>query len=124
VQRQRIHDELTRLWRVRGPFPGLSAVLSSLGLSRGIFIAHALQQKAGENQDPWPVVDKAFNAPDSVLPKPLQTDLKEIAPTWKALKDERKTYLRLLSRFELTRDEAAAVYEDGSLQVAMRNKFS
>lgn len=113
-QRQWIHDELVRLWKVRGPYPGLGAVLASFGFSRGIYIAHALQQKAGENKDPWPLVDKAFKSPDSVLGKELHGDLKELAPTWKGLTQERKAYLRLLSRFELTKDQAAMLYEDGS----------
>jgi hypothetical protein len=33
-QRQWLHDELVRLWKVRGPFPGLGAVLRAFGLSR------------------------------------------------------------------------------------------
>jgi AAA domain/UvrD-like helicase C-terminal domain len=113
-QREWIHDELIRLWRVRGPFPGLGAVLASFGLSRGLFIAHALQQKAGENQDPWPLVDEAFRSPNEMLPKQLQTDLKELAPSWERLKNERKAYLRLLSRFELSKDQAAALYDDSA----------
>ena len=113
-QRQWIHDELVRLWKVRGPFPGLGAVLSAFGLSRGIFVAHALQQKAGENADPWPLVDNAFAAPAAVLAKDLQRDLKELAPTWKDLAPERKSLLRLLSRFELTKAQAVALYDDGS----------
>jgi len=57
-QRQWIHDELVRLWKVRGPFPGLSAVLAAFGLSRSVFVAQALQEKAGENADPWPLVPR------------------------------------------------------------------
>ena len=56
-QQQWIHNELVRLWKVRGPFPGLGAVLHAFGLSRGVFVAHALQQRAGENADPWPGVE-------------------------------------------------------------------
>src|SRR5215831_10538689 len=112
-QRQWIHDELVRLWTVRGPFPGLGAVLGAFGLSRSVFVAHALQQKAGDNNDPWPLVDQVFRDP-SGLPKDLRRDLKELAPTWKGLKTERKAYLRLLSRFELTKDQAAALYEESS----------
>ncbi len=115
-QRQWINCELLRLWKVRGPFPGLGVVLSAFGLSRGIFVAHALQQKAGENTDPWPLVDSAFDAPANVLPKDLHRDLKELAPTWKGLTVERKALLRLLSRFELTKDQAAALYDEGSRQ--------
>lgn len=112
-QRQWIHDELVRLWKVRGPFPGLGAVLSSFGLSRGIFIAHALQEKAGENTDPWPLVDAAFRDP-AMLPQALRADIKELAPTWKKLKDERLRFLKLISRFELTVGQAELLYDEGS----------
>src|SRR5262249_53723489 len=107
-QRRWIHDELVRLWKVRGPFPGLGAVLAAFGLSRGVFVPHALQKKGGENTDPWPLADKAFRDPASVLPKELRRDLKELAPVWKALPAERRAFLRLLSRFELTAEQAEA----------------
>ena len=113
-QRQWIHDELVRLWKVRGPFPGLGVVLAAFGLSRGVFVAHALQQKAGENADPWPLVDAVFSDPSSVLPQDLHRDLKELAPTWKGLAEERKAFLRLLSRFELSKIHAVALYEEGA----------
>jgi ATP-dependent exoDNAse (exonuclease V) alpha subunit len=111
AQREWIHTELVRLSKIRGPFPGLGAVLSAVGLSRGVFVAHAIQQKAGENADPWPLVDKAFASPGSVLPNELQKDLKEVAPTWKQLPPERRKFLCLLSRFEITVDQAKALYE-------------
>ena len=111
-QRQWIQTELIRLWKVRGPFPGLGAVLHAFGLSRGLFVAHALQQLAGENADPWPEVDKAFQNP-SILPGELQRDLKELALTWKNLSDSRSGYLRLLSRFELDMDQARWLYDEG-----------
>jgi hypothetical protein len=98
-QRHWIQNELVRLWKVRGPYPGLGAVLTAFGLSRGIFVAHALQQKAGENVDPWPLVDSAFADTGSTLPKELRKDLKELSPTWKKLPSERKSFLRLLSRY-------------------------
>ena len=113
-QRQWLHTELVRLWKVRGPFPGLGAVLTAFGLSRGIFVAHALQQKVGENADPWPAVDAAFHDPAAVLPKDLWRDIKELATTWKALPSERRAYLRLLSWFELNIEQAETLYDDGS----------
>lgn len=112
--RQWIHTELVRLWKVRGPYPGLGAVLTAFGLSRGVFIAHALQQKAGENVDPWSQVDAAFNNPDELLPKTLHGDVKILAPTWKSLPTERRKFLKLLSRFELTARQASSLYEEGS----------
>lgn len=110
-QREWVQAELIRLWKVRGPFPGLGAVLTAFGLSRGIFVAHALQQKAGENADPWPQVDAAFRDPAAVLPKELRKDFKELASTWRGLSDTRRRYLRLLSRFELGLNQAEILYD-------------
>ncbi|WP_218253327.1 AAA family ATPase [Candidatus Magnetobacterium casense] len=113
-QRQWLHDELVRLWKVRGPSPGLGAVLRAFGLSRGVFVAHALQNRVGENADPWPEVDAAFRNPTNMLPKELSRDIKELAPTWIHLPDQRRQFLRLLSRFDLTVDQAKNLYEETS----------
>ena len=113
-QRQWLHDELIRLWKVRGPFPGLGAVLHAFGLSRGLFVAHALQQRSGEYADPWPMVEAAFHDPAAVLPTELQRDIRELAKTWNYLSDERRSFLRLLSRFELNVDQAKFLYDENS----------
>ena len=113
LQRRWLHDELIRLWKVRGPFPGLGAVLHAFGLSRGVFVAHALQERVGTNADPWPAVDEAFRNPE-VLPAPLRRDLKELEPTWRALPEKRRKYLRLISRFELRAEQADSLYEESS----------
>ena len=85
-----------------------------LRLSRGLFVAHALQQRAGDNADPWPYVDTAFRDPAAVLPKELQLDLKELSTTWQNLPDTRRSTLRLLSRFELDVDTARRLYDEPS----------
>ncbi|OGV39518.1 MAG: hypothetical protein A2X48_12845 [Lentisphaerae bacterium GWF2_49_21] len=113
-QRLWLHDELVRLWKVRGPFPGLGAILRAFGLSHGLFVAHALQKRAGDNADPWPEVAAAFHKPSSVLPKELCCDFKELAPAWNGLSEERRSVIRLLSRFELTVDQAQHLYEHAS----------
>jgi ATP-dependent exoDNAse (exonuclease V) alpha subunit len=112
-QRQWIHIELIRLWKVRGPYPGLGAILHAFGLSRGLFVAHALQQQAGENADPWPEVDKAFQDP-TVLPAELRRDLQELASTWKNLPETRRSFVRLLSRFELDVAHVRCLYDESS----------
>ena len=112
-RRRWVHDELVRLWKVRGPFPGLGAVLHAFGLSRGVFAAHALQERAGENAAPWPEVEAAFRDP-KILPAELRRDIKELASTWRKLPEPRRSYLRLLSRFELDVEQARWFYDEAS----------
>lgn len=111
TKRDWLHIELVRLWKVRGPYPGLGAVLTALGLTRGVFIAQAVQEKAGENVDPWPLLDSTFKNPAAVLPEAMRADVKELAPTWKGLPAGRRAYLKLLSRFELTVEQANLMYD-------------
>ncbi len=114
AQRSWVHCELVRLWKVRGPCPGLGAVLKAMGLERGIFIGHALQERAGENTDPWPQVEAMFGDPKTLLPQALRADVATLAPVWKGLPQERRAFLKLLSRFELTQAQASHAYEVAS----------
>ncbi len=114
AQRAWVHGELVRLWKVRGPFPGLGAVLKAMGLERGIFIGHALQERAGESADPWPQVEAMFGDPKTLLPQALRADVVALAPVWKGLPKERREFLKLLSRFELAQEQARHAYEAAS----------
>lgn len=106
-----IHDRIGELWIMRGPCPGLGAALCAFGMKFGAFIAREIEAQLEENQDPWPIVEKIFTHPSSVLSaesaKTIPSELKE---TWQSLNDERKSLLRLVSRFELTADQAKQIY--------------
>jgi hypothetical protein len=73
-----------------------------------------LQEIAGAGADPWPQVEAAFRDPKSILPQPLRADVVALTPTWKGLPSKRRQFLKLLSRFELTVDQATKSYEEGA----------
>ncbi|HEX3999756.1 MAG TPA: hypothetical protein VHX65_14490 [Pirellulales bacterium] len=99
------------LWKARGPCPGLGAALSAFGLELGNFIARAIAEKAGDNADPWPLVDNAFADPKRHLPAHLADGVgKTMREKWVKLPAERRSLLKLLSRFEITRDQATVLY--------------
>lgn len=99
------------LWNARGPCPGLGAALSAFGLELGTFIARAIADKTGDNADPWPVVDQAFGDPKKYLPAHLADGVgKTMREKWAKLPAERRSLLKLLSRFEITRDQATVLY--------------
>ena len=106
-----IDARLGELWKARGPCPGLGPALSAFGLELGTFVAHALMEKAGENADPWPLVEAMFAEPAMHLPPELAGGVgKTVRAKWERLPDERRALLKLLSRFELSGDQAKLLY--------------
>jgi ATP-dependent exoDNAse (exonuclease V) alpha subunit len=108
---QWIDARLGELWNARGPSPGLGSALCAFGLEFGTFVARALAEKAGDNADPWPLVDKMFADPKKYLPAPLTDSIgKTLCRKWSRLPDERRALLKLVSRFEITRAQATVLY--------------
>ena len=106
-----IDHRLGELWKARGPCPGLGAALSAFGLELGNFVACAIGEKAGENADPWPLVDKVFADPKKNLPANLAEGVgKTLCAKWKRLPDDRRSLLKLISRFEISRKQATCLY--------------
>ena len=102
---------LGELWEARGAYPGLGAALSAFGLDLGNFTAQVLADKAGENGDPWPLVDEMFARPKAVLPEYLAAQVGQtMCEKWRRLSDERRALLKLISRFEMSGEQAELVY--------------
>ncbi len=108
---QWIDARLGELWTARGPSPGLGAALCAFGLDFGTFVAWALADQAGDNADPWPLVDAMFADPAKLLPAPLAKGIgKTLASKWQRLPDERRALLKLISRFDMSREQATRLY--------------
>lgn len=103
-----INEQLGRLWRLRGPFPGVGAALTAFGIQRGHLVAHALAEHVGENENPWPVIQEMFKDPrrfevDNLVGTTLKTK-------WLGLPDERRALLELLARFDITAEQATRLF--------------
>lgn len=106
-----IDARLAELWKARGPCPGLGAALSAFGVELGTFVARAIAEKAGENEDPWPLVEKMFSNPATTLPKDLAEGIGEtLCKKWQRLPAERKALLKLISRLEIESEQAKLAY--------------
>lgn len=105
-----IDRELGRLWKKRGPFPGLGAVLTATGIPMGHFIAQSLVDRVGEDGNPWGALDEMLEDPDSVLPPELSRNIDgTIVNTWKRIRSKKETrnqFLQLISRIALTDTQA------------------
>lgn len=106
-----IDARLNELWQMRGPYPSLGAALRAFGLEHGNFIAYDIASEMEDNEDPWSYVEQAFEDPGL-----LEMDLgKYIGQTmrekWKVLPEKRRTLLKLISRFDLTAEQATRFYQ-------------
>lgn len=106
-----VDARLGELWKSRGPCPGLGAALSAFGLDFGTFVARALTENAGDNVDPWPLVDVMFADPQKHLPVHLAEGIgKTLCSKWRLLPAQRRALLKLVSRFEITSEQATRIY--------------
>ncbi|MGO9234966.1 MAG: AAA family ATPase, partial [Methylocella sp.] len=104
-------NRLGELWKARGPCPGLGGALSAFGLELGTFVACAIEEKVGDNADPWPLVDQIFAEPAKHLPLHLAEGVgKTLREKWSRLPGERRSLLKLISRFEISREQATCLY--------------
>jgi hypothetical protein len=113
-----IDTQITRLWKQRGPCPGLGAVLGAMGIPYGSFVANEIVNEVGPETDPWPAVEAMLEDPEAHLSAELATRIDPVvAKGWKRRSDTRKAYIRLLSRFDLTPEQARMLYgEEGREQ--------
>lgn len=106
-QEQWIDREVGRLWKKRGPFPGLGAVLCAPGIPMGNFVAQTLIERVGDDGNPWPAWDTCIQDPPKHLPKELSRHIDgTIAKAWKRMGKERRDFLELLSRIDVTLEQA------------------
>ncbi|OYY77731.1 MAG: hypothetical protein B7Y43_08870 [Sphingomonas sp. 28-62-20] len=122
-----IDARINELWRLRGPAPGLGSALSCLqpGAFNGTLFAHALAPSLGDNENPWPKVSEIFAG---TRPVPIG------APQLTGLQRKRFDHLRtkqpdqfelmqMLSRFEVTKEQALAAFETDQAKAFVRNPY-
>jgi hypothetical protein len=109
-QEEWINRQLGRLWKKRGAFPGLGAVLNATGVPMSHFMAQALVEQVGEEGNPWEAWNKVLSAPKKHLPSDLVQYLDDtIVKAWRKLSAERRSFLELLSRIDLTDEQAIVI---------------
>jgi len=106
---------------MRGPFPGLGSALKAFGIPQGNLIAFELAsaQEQSEDQwteDPWDLVEQILGNPKSAPGDLYRFVGGTYWDLWQSLSGERRTLLKLLSRFELSEDQAVRYYEPAERQ--------
>ncbi len=108
---QWVSDRLGELWKLRGPCPGLGSALEAFGVENGTLVVRKLEPVIPENGDPWEVIERAMEDPHAVVPG-LQQDIGiNLRRKWKVLDGKRRALLKLISRFDLTPEQAECWYQ-------------
>jgi hypothetical protein len=103
-----LNQQISALWRERGAFPGVGAALEAFGLRMGTTLTFEMLASGmvGVEDDPWPVLDAIFRGKKRPPRREYATDIDALRKDWDSLPDERRSLLKLLSRFDLTSDQA------------------
>lgn len=121
-----IDGELANLWKMRGSAPGLGSALSCFHPKfNGALFAHALAAELDDDVDPWPVVEEIF-ADERELPTGFQRITKAERRRWNYLKTEepdRYSLMKLLSCFELSKEQARAAFENCEPNEVLANPY-
>ncbi len=73
----------------------------------GNFIAQSLTEQVGDEGNPWAAWDAALQDPEKHFPKELSRHIDDtIAKSWKRMGAERRSFLHLLSRIDLSVEQA------------------
>jgi hypothetical protein len=100
-----VDDQIDRLWEQRGPAPGMSAVLSNLGVETPHRVVRRLIVEPGWSDDPWCVVERAFDGSDA-LGKELASELPPSVPhSWRGCTEEERNRLKILSAMDVDRHQ-------------------
>ena len=118
-----INEQIASCWKDRGAFPGTGAALEALGMRLGTALTLELmaQGVVGMLDDPWLAIDKILRGDMTPPQKIYSADIKAIAPSWTGLSDERRSLLKLLSRFSLSPAQAKRWFDPHARNDATRS---
>lgn len=121
-----IDSELSELWAMQGPAPGLGSALSCFDPNfNGTLFAHAVAGGLTEGADPWPVVEAVFadeRKPPLGAPRITSMQRKRWQHFHRTDPQGAKV-MRLLACFELTRDQAQAAFNDDDAETFLTNPY-
>jgi hypothetical protein len=118
-----LNSRISQAWNDRGAFPGTGAALEALGMRLGTALALELSAtgRVGSLDDPWLVLDAIFRGHEKPPQSVYAADIKEAARIWTKLPDERRTLLKLLSRFSLSPVQALRWFDVEERKKATRS---
>lgn len=113
-----IDDEISKVWDMRGAFPGMGAVLSALKIESSNTIAWEIEKYIQDTDgdlyqtNPWLIFEDSVAEPDSHIKERGESLFTAtVKSIWKTTPKKKKRLLELLSRIQLNNDQASAILE-------------
>jgi hypothetical protein len=112
-----LETQITRLWKLRGPTPGLAAALAYLGVERPHTAARELIAAAGSG-DVWELIEAGF-ADAAALPETVRHLAgTTVGRVWSRRSDVERNALRMLSGMDVSARQVEILL-DGRTEVPM-----
>lgn len=106
-----VRSRLEEVWKDRGSFPGLGAMLNAVGFVRGELIAKEIKKKMVETSSTELALGLSLKNPISIFSDAVLEKMSSTAvTTYSSLTENRKTLFWLLSRMSLSDRQADMVF--------------
>jgi hypothetical protein len=121
-----LNGQIGLAWKDRGAYPGAGATLEALGMRLGTSLMLELltTSRINSGDDPWPVIDAILRGKTDPPSRAYGGNIKAVAPTWKGLGEERRSLLKLLSRFALSAAQAKRWFDPTERAKATRSQVT
>jgi hypothetical protein len=103
-------DRIADLWKMRGPAPGLGAALEAMSVPHGPVVARQIARVTTDDVDPWDTFARLMETPTALSPAVAAKVQGTPRKVWHALSETERAVLKLLSRFNLTGEQAQALF--------------
>lgn len=109
-----IHNEVSRLEKLRGDYPGMGAALCAFGIEKGHFVAAEIATIVKEGENAWELFEKIIQGEKVISNETAALVTPSIKNNYLNLKSKEDTtridLLHLLSRFDISIDQAKVLY--------------
>lgn len=109
-----IHNEVSRLEKLRGDYPGMGSALCALGIEKGHFVAAEISALIKDGENAWDYFERILNG-ENVISKDTQSlvtnSIRDNYRNLSAKSDRtRIDLLHLLSRFDISIEQSKLIY--------------
>ena len=113
-----IDEQLNRLWKSRGAFPGLGSALSAFGYEWGFRYGSLLafeidleRERSGFDVNPWDIVDAVMEDPARLSSPVAELLSSSLRKGWTSMTAGRRALLELISRAAVGEEQALRFYD-------------